>query len=97
MKKYLFIIKATEGCDYSINCGIDYIEIEEKDIIRAYKKVREAYGIECDFKIYDRELQDIRCYDITNSVYTSFDNLKNELKEYNEYLKLKKKYTGYLD
>ena len=97
MKKYLFIIQVTEGCDYTIGCGIVYKEIEAENIVEAYKQVREYYGIDYDFNRDTYGIKDIRCYDITKSEYTNFDNLKNELKEYNEYLKLKEKYEGYID
>lgn len=92
MRKYLFLIRGQEGCDYSIACGITYEEIEANNVIEAYRKVQEDYGISYDFKRYDENILDIKCYDITDSEYTSFDNLKKNLEEYNEYLRLKEKF-----
>lgn len=92
MRKYLFIIQEEEGCDYTIGCGITYKEVLGNNIIEAYKKIQEYFGIDSDFVRHDSKLIDIRCYDITESEFISFEELKEELKEYNEYLKLKEKF-----
>lgn len=93
MSKFLFILNQESGCDYTIHCGTLVKIVEADNLLNAYKDIQENYGLDSDMS-YDEYPINIRVFDITNSVCISKNELKEELKEYNEYLKLKSKFEN---
>ena len=89
MKRYLFVLHQDGGCDYTIECGTATFLCDADSLINAYKQVVEQYGIDGDFTYQDFGIE-IDVYEISKQY--NFADLKNEVKEYSQYLKLKDKF-----
>lgn len=89
MKKYLFVLRQDEGCDYTIECGTAVFETDAENIVKAYKDLQENYGLDENMNYREEEIE-IEVYEVDN--YISKSELKQELEEFNDYLKLKNKF-----
>lgn len=68
--KYIAVLKQSGGCDYTIGCGIEVIEIDETERSGALDKLDEIVD---DYKDTDG-LESITLYEISSVVNVPLDN-----------------------
>lgn len=99
MKKYLVILNQSGGCDYSINCGTEVVQIYlnpeciEKDLL---DWLIDNYGEDTIMSLYLIQLVPLENTEIMNVDLVSLKNQlikkEEESEEYREYLRLRNKY-----
>jgi len=94
-----------EGCDYSISCGTDLVNIEAKNIEEATEKltslIEEVYNHDMAmiesaeiFEIRNSAIVDVSSiYSYINNKEKDAENKKNEDDERTEFERLKKKFS----
>lgn len=104
--KYLAHLTQSEGCDYTIGCGIAIITLKSTNGDDAVKELVEL--IKTRYSSEESQIESARIYEVTNTITFSVEEtykviqeqrdivkkLKQEERELKELQRLKEKYKG---